>query len=56
MNEIHQRLDNIRTILQGFKQEQEKIILNASDEYKFRVNSLPSRGINGTINNPVGHV
>ena len=40
MGEVHERLEHIRTILHTFKHEQEKIILKANDEYKFRLNSL----------------
>lgn len=40
LGEVHDRLEHIRTILHTFKHEQEKIILKASDEYKFRLNSL----------------
>lgn len=34
--EIHQRLDNIRTILSSFRQEQEQLILKSADDQRFR--------------------
>jgi hypothetical protein len=49
MSDIHQRLDNIRAVLEGFRHEQERVILNSSDENRYRENSLPSRG---TTNGP----
>lgn len=34
--EVHQRLDNIRTILSSFRMEQEQLILKSADDQRFR--------------------
>lgn len=48
IHDVHQRLENIRTILHSFKVEQEQLILKFNDEYKFRL-SRPSAINNGIV-------
>lgn len=54
--EIHQRLDNIRTILSSFRQEQEQLILKSADDQRFRSSKssiappvIPSDGANEEV-------
>lgn len=48
--DVHQRLENIRLILNTFKIEQEQYILKFNDEYKFRLNR-PSTLMTSTQSN-----
>lgn len=48
--DVHQRLENIRLILNTFKVEQEQYILKFNDEYKFRLNR-PSTLMSSTTSN-----